>query len=118
MAIARSTPGIRIVAIAASALAGVPAAVFVGGLAIGNALFIAAHFALGYLVGEPIVTAAGTLLGPIAAVGVALAVIGGVGWVVLRRRRGQAADPLATAGAWADACCPVCLTLAAIDRAA
>ena len=118
VAIARSTPGIRIVAIAASALAGVPAAVFVGGLAIGNALFIAAHFALGYLVGEPIVTAAGTLLGPIAAVGVALAVIGGVGWVVLRRRRGQASDPLATAGAWADACCPACLTLAAIDQAA
>ena len=56
VAIARSTPGIRIVAIAASAIAGVPAPAFVGGLAIGNALFIAAHFALGYLVGEPIVT--------------------------------------------------------------
>lgn len=117
VAIARSTPGIRIVAIAASALAAVPAPAFVAGLAVGNALFIAAHFGLGYLVGEPIVRAAGSLLGPVTAAGVALALVGGVGWVLLRRRRGAAPDAVATAGAWADACCPACLTLAAIDRA-
>ena len=63
VAIARSTPGVRIVAIAASALAGIPATAFVTGLSIGNAVFIAAHFGLGYLVGEPIVAAAGGLLG-------------------------------------------------------
>jgi membrane protein DedA with SNARE-associated domain len=118
VAIARSTPGIRIVAIAASALAGVPAPAFVTGLAIGNALFIAAHFGLGYLVGEPVVAAAGTLLGPLAAAGVVLAVVGALGWAVLRRRRGAATDPVTTAGAWADACCPACLTLAALDRSA
>ncbi len=117
VAIARSTPGIRIVAIAASALAGVPAAAFVAGLAVGNALFISAHFALGYLVGEPIVAAAGSLLGPIAAAGLAFAVVGAIGWVLLRRRRGASPDAASVVGAWADACCPACLTLAAIDRA-
>ena len=43
VAVARSTPGVRIVAIAASALAGNPERAFVYGLAIANGLFIAAH---------------------------------------------------------------------------
>jgi membrane protein DedA with SNARE-associated domain len=117
VAIARSTPGVRIVAIAASALAGVPPVAFVVGLAIGNALFIAAHFGLGYLLGEPVVTAVGGLLGPLAIGFVGLAVIGGVGWYVIRRRRGGGAamDPVATVAAWADACCPACLALGAIE---
>ena len=105
VAIARSTPGVRIVAIAASALAGIPAPAFIAGLAVGNALFIAAHFALGYLVGEPIVTAVGGLLGPLAIGFVALAVIGGIGWFLIRRRRGDGGDRR-DAAAWADACCP------------
>jgi membrane protein DedA with SNARE-associated domain len=116
VAIARSTPGVRIVAIAASALAGVPAAAFVAGLAIGNTLFIAAHFGLGYLLGEPVVTAVGGLLGPLAIGFVALALIGGIGWWVIRRRRGVAGDPMATAVSWTDACCPACLALAVMDR--
>jgi membrane protein DedA with SNARE-associated domain len=119
VALARSTPGVRIVAIAASALAGIPAAAFVAGLAIGNALFISAHFALGYLVGEPVVALVGGALGPLAILAVGLAVIGGFGWVVLQRRRGaQVENPLSTAASWADACCPACLTLAVIDRSA
>lgn len=119
VAIARSTPGLRIVAIAASALAGVPAAAFVAGLSIGNTLFIAAHFGLGYLVGEPIVRAATGLLGPLAIGFVGLAVVGAVGWFVIRRRRdpGHAPDALETVGAWADACCPACLALAAVAPA-
>jgi membrane protein DedA with SNARE-associated domain len=111
VAIARSTPGVRIVAIAASAIADVPAPAFIAGLAAGNALFIAAHFALGYVLGEPVVTAVSGLLGPLAIGFVALAVIGGVGWYLIGSRRGTAASPLATAGAWADACCPACLAL-------
>jgi membrane protein DedA with SNARE-associated domain len=117
VAVARSTPGVRIVAIAASALAGIPAAAFAAGLAIGNALFISAHFGLGYVVGEPIVAAVGGALGPLAIAAVGLTAIGGVGWIVLQRRRGRRADsPLATVASWADACCPACLTLAAVDR--
>jgi membrane protein DedA with SNARE-associated domain len=119
VAVARSTPGVRIVAIAASALAGIPAAAFIVGLAIGNALFISAHFALGYVVGEPVVAMVGGALGPLAIAAVALAVIGGIGWVILQRRRGrQVESPLSTVASWADACCPACLTLAAVDRSA
>ena len=42
VAVARMTPGVRIVAIAASALAAVPAPAFLGGLVVGNSVFIAA----------------------------------------------------------------------------
>lgn len=117
VAVARSTPGVRIVAIAASALAGIPAVAFVAGLAVGNAFFIAAHFALGYLVGEPVVAAVDGAIGPLAIGAVGLAIIGGAGWLVLGRLRARgpaSAVPLAVA--WADACCPACLTAAILDR--
>ena len=119
VAVARSTPGVRIVAVAASALAGIPAAAFVAGLAIGNAFFIAAHFALGYFVGEPVVALVGGALGPLAIAAVGLALIGGIGWVVVGRVRGRGVtSPLPAVAAWADACCPACLTAAALDRTA
>jgi membrane protein DedA with SNARE-associated domain len=116
VAVARSTPGVRIVAIAASAIADVPAVAFVAGLAVGNALFIAAHFGLGYVIGEPVVAAVGGALGPLAIAAGALAIVGAVGWIVLGRVRGRrAVSPLPTVAAWADACCPACLTLGALD---
>jgi membrane protein DedA with SNARE-associated domain len=118
VALARSTPGIRIVAIPASALAAIPPVAFVAGLSAGNALFIAAHFGLGYVLGESIVEAVHAALGPIAVTAVVLAVIGGVGWLVLARRRarttGTPTSALATESAWADACCPACLSVAAL----
>ena len=115
VAVARSTPGIRIVAIAASAIAGIPGVAFVTGLAIGNALFIGAHFGLGYLVGEPVVQALGGALGPIAIVALLLAVVGAIGWFLIRRRRGGTAiTPLGAVSDWADACCPACLALASV----
>jgi len=116
VAVARSTPGVRIVAIAASALAGIPAAAFVAGLAIGNALFISAHFALGYVVGEPIVAAVGGTLGPLAVGALGLAVIGGAGWYLLGRIRGRGrSSALETIAAWTDACCPACLALGVLE---
>jgi membrane protein DedA with SNARE-associated domain len=119
VAIARSTPGVRIVAIAASAIASVPAISFVAGLAIGNALFIAAHFGLGYLVGPPVVAVVGGALGPLAIGIVLLAVVGGIGWYALTRRlRSRPSSGIATVISWADACCPACLALAAVDRSA
>lgn len=117
VAVARCTPGVRIVAIAASALAAVPGAAFLAGLAIGNALFITAHFGLGYFVGEPVVRALGGALVPLAIGATALVVLGAIGWIVLRRRAGgvDVPSPLAVVGDWADACCPACLTLAAVE---
>jgi membrane-associated protein len=121
VAVARSTPGIRIVAIAASALAAIPPAAFIVGLAVGNALFITAHFGLGFLLGEPILAAVGGALGLLAVAGMLLALLGGIGWYAVSRRRGAStAAPSAPAAiaAWADACCPACLTLAALGRTA
>jgi membrane protein DedA with SNARE-associated domain len=117
VAVARCTPGVRIVAIAASALAAVPGAAFLAGLTIGNALFITVHFALGYLVGEPVIRALGGALVPIAIGAMALALFGALGWIVVNQRRGRAdtRNPLAAVGDWADACCPACLTLAAVE---
>jgi membrane protein DedA with SNARE-associated domain len=116
VAVARMTPGVRIVTIAASALAAVPAPAFLGGLAVGNGVFIAAHFGLGFALGEPVVKVLGSALGPLAIAGVALAVVGLVGWLALRRRAGRPpVGGLATAAAWADACCPACLTLGALS---
>ena len=118
VAVARMTPGVRIVAIAASALARIPAAAFVAGLAVGNAVFIAAHFALGYLVGEPVLAIVGGALGPVAIGGAVLAVLGLGGWLVLARQRAKrSADGTVPAvAAWADACCPACLAAAVLTR--
>ena len=109
VAVARATPGLRIVAIAASALAGVPAIAFLVGLIVGNGVFIAAHFALGYVLGEPVLAVVGGALGPLAAVGIVLGVVGAIGWSLVARRRRSGSG---TALAWSDACCPACLTLA------
>lgn len=116
VAVARCTPGVRIVAIAASALAAIPGAAFLAGLTIGNTVFISAHFGLGYVVGEPVIRLVGGALAPIAIGATALAVLGAVGWIVLSRRRRAVGpgSPLAVAGAWADASCPACLALAAV----
>jgi len=116
VAVARSTPGVRIVAVAASALAAVPAAAFILGLAIGNAVFITAHYGLGYVLGEPIVRVVGSALGPLAVAGVVLAALGAAGWLLISRRRGR--TPIAvpvTIAVWADACCPACLSLAVLE---
>ncbi len=118
VAAARSTPGVRIIAVAASALAAIPPAAFVLGLAVGNALFISAHFGLGFLLGEPILAAVGGALGPLAIAGVLLALLGGLGWYVISRRRRSSTVQRLTIGDWADACCPPCLTLAALGRTA
>jgi membrane-associated protein len=123
VALARITPGVRIVAIGASALADVPLPAFLGGLVVGNGLFIAAHFGLGYALGAPVVAIVGGALGTLALVGIALAVLGALGWFAIHRRRpasaGGASDAAGAAGilSWADACCPACLALSALERA-
>jgi len=112
VAIARTTPGVRIVAIAASAIAGLGPVPFLLGLIVGNGLFIAAHFGLGFLLGEPILVVVGGVLGLLAVAGLVLGGVGLVGWAILRRGRRPATNVVA----WADACCPACLGLAAVSR--
>ena len=113
VAVARLTPGVRIPAIAASALAAVPGRAFLAGLIVGNGLFIAAHFGLGFVLGEPVSRLVGGLLGPLAATITALAIVGAIGWTLLARRR-QRRPALPAVAAWADACCPACLAAAVV----
>lgn len=127
VAVARATPGLRVGAIAASGIAGLGYRVFLPGLVAGNTVFVGAHFALGYLVGPTtldIVAGSGGALLAGGAV-VVLAVLGGLAWAALRRRRARLATgesdrgggpgfDLAGYGAWAEAACPACLGLAII----
>ena len=113
VALARMTPGVRIPTIPAAALAAVPAPAFVVGLAVGNGFFIAAHFGLGYVVGEEVAAAVSTFLVPIAIGVVVLAIVGAIVWTIMTHRR-RRAGVLPTEAVWADACCPACLVAAAV----
>jgi membrane protein DedA with SNARE-associated domain len=122
VAVARMTPGVRIVALASSAIAEVSLRSFLVGLLIGNGVFLTGHFALGLILGEPAVRlVAGAGTGLIVA-GVAFALIGAAGWLLIGRRRSRARAALAgpsttsseTALDWTDACCPACLALAVL----
>lgn len=119
VAIARATPAVRVGAIAASGLAGLPYRAFLGGLVIGNGVFVSAHFALGYLVGPPaerLVAGLGGIALGIVVLAV-FAAIGAVGWRGLRRRPAKAAagagreNPYA---GWLEGACPACLLLTVV----
>ena len=122
VALARATPGLRVAAIASSALAALPARQFVPGLVAGNSVFVGGHFALGFVVGRPALGVASELGSPavLAAILVALATIGFVAWLVIGRRNASATreKPLSTIASWADAACPICLTIAAAQTLA
>jgi membrane-associated protein len=118
VAVARMTPGVRIVAIAAAAVAAIPFVRFAAGLAGGNTVFTGGHFMLGlaFGAGAPAIAAG---IGPVVVGLVVLAAIGFVGWRVLARRRTAGSSELRAPGAaadaasdWSDACCPACLALA------
>lgn len=122
VAVARMTPGVRIVAIASSAIADVGLRSFLVGLVIGNGIFLTGHFVLGLIVGEPAVRLVSSVGTGLLAGGVALAAIGAGGWWLIARRRSRsgaaAAATRAAAGPalldWTDACCPACLALAIV----
>jgi membrane protein DedA with SNARE-associated domain len=109
VAVARATPGLRILAIPSAAIAPVAAAPFAVGLAVGNGAFTAAHFGLGMVLGPGAAAVVGGV-GPAVIVLVAgLGAVGLVGWLVLGRRR----DAPPAIPAWTDAACPACLLLGA-----
>ena len=125
VAVARMTPGVRVVAIAAAAIAAVPFGRFTVGLVVGNAIFVGAHFALGFALGKPAIALVSGAAGAVTVV-VGLAVVGGAGWWLIDRRRRRSGSAVAsdssagaawadaTGAAWADAACPACLLLAAV----
>jgi membrane protein DedA with SNARE-associated domain len=122
IAVARMTPGVRIVTIASSAIAGVATASFLTGLIIGNGVFLTGHFLLGLVVGEPAVRLVACAGVGLIAAGLGLAALGAGGWLLIARRRARlgaaaggdsAAEGLAPLD-WTDACCPACLALAVV----
>ncbi len=115
-----TTPGVRIATIPACGLAELPYRLFLPGMTLGSAVFLALHFVLGY-VGGPLVSAVmDAVHTPLAVFIVAFLLVGLLGWLLIyRRRAGRQARPTATAealGDWADACCPACLALGAASR--
>jgi membrane protein DedA with SNARE-associated domain len=98
------TPGVRSALIPACGLTAFPASTFLIGLAIGSAVDLALHFAIGY--------AGSSLLASVVApapvlVVAALALVGLAAWLVIARRRHVPARQ--AVNAWAQATCPVCL---------
>lgn len=119
VALGRALPGLRIGAVAACGLAAVPVTTFVEGLVAGTILFVGFHTLLGFVAGPGVGSVLGSLNIPVVPVLVALAVLGLVGWFIIRARKGApsaegAMEPLVD---WTDACCPVCLAAARIAQA-
>jgi membrane protein DedA with SNARE-associated domain len=119
VAVGLTTPGIRIAIIPASGLAELPLAAFVPGLIAGSVIFLALHFVIGYI-GGPIVDAVMQNLNlPLVLFIVAFFIVGLIGWMLLRghargQRLGARTVTLERLGDWADASCPVCLTIGAL----
>jgi membrane protein DedA with SNARE-associated domain len=112
VALARLTPGVRIGAIVAAGLAALPYVAFLIGLVIGNGVFVAAHFALGYVVGASATELIAGLGGiGLVAIGAAIAAVGAIGYALLRRSR-RPTTRTGSIGDWADAACPACLAVA------
>ena len=116
IAAARMTPGVRIVAIPAAALAGVAPTQFLGGLALGNTAFSGGHYLAGFVFGKAALDALAAAGPYLVALGAGVAVIGAAGWLVLeRRRRAPTVSASPTGLAWSDAACPACLVLATVE---
>jgi membrane protein DedA with SNARE-associated domain len=116
LAISRMTPGVRIAVIPAAAIARIPFTVFLPGMVIGNAVFVTAHFGVGFLFGayaKDLIERFGWTA--IVIVGI-LAVLALVGWFIIRRRRAAEAQTDAYE-CWADCSCPACVAILAAGRA-
>jgi membrane protein DedA with SNARE-associated domain len=103
------TPGVRTAVVPASGLTGMPLRMFLPGLALGSAVDLGLHFAIGFAGSS--VLAAIVQPSPVLVV-VALAILGLGVWLLLARRR-KASTGVAL-HAWAQATCPVWVALGSI----
>jgi membrane-associated protein len=109
ISVAVLTPGVRTAVIPACGLTGMPLRTFLPGLALGSAVDLGLHFGIGYV-------GAGLLSGltpssPLILV-VLLAALGLGAWLIIARRRKAPVE--VAISAWAQATCPVCLTLGTV----
>jgi membrane protein DedA with SNARE-associated domain len=114
-------PGVRAGTVVACGVANLPLKTFAAGLVMGSTAFLLLHFFIGY-VGGPVLAVLLQTLSPAVLIGAAIVVLPGslAVWIIIRRRQRLQAvrreivmDALE---AWHEACCPVCLTLGAINR--
>ncbi len=115
-------PGARAGIIPAAGLAGFTYPAFAPAMLSGSGVFYAWHVALGYLVGPSATALLENLNLPLVPVLVGLAILGLVGWFVLRWRatRSVTSDTppstLEQLHQWTHAACPACLTITAIQQ--
>jgi membrane protein DedA with SNARE-associated domain len=111
VSVSMQIPGVRSVVIVAAGLSGLPLRVFVPGLVVGSAVFIAIHFFLGYLGGSLL-----TLLpsSPVLVVIAVLLLAAFALWAVARYRQRKGARrerDAAVLEQWHEGICPACLAL-------
>jgi LPXTG-motif cell wall-anchored protein len=103
------TPGVRSAVVPACGLTGIAWRLFLPGLALGSAIDLGLHFAIGYAGSGILATIAQP--SPLLVV-VGLALLGLAAWLLIARRRH--ASTTVAVNAWAQATCPVCLILGSV----
>ena len=103
------TPGVRTAVVPACGITRIPLRIFLPGLAVGSAIDLGLHFAIGFAGSSLLATIVQP--SPILVVG-ALAILGLAAWLLIARRRHV--STAAAANAWAQATCPVCLALGSV----
>ncbi|MBI2845599.1 MAG: DedA family protein [Chloroflexi bacterium] len=114
IALARFTPGLRIVCILGCGLAAVPYATFIPALILGSIAFIAFHVLLGFTIGPLAISLLTSATIPLLlGVGVFLGLGLIIWWAKGRRERTTTAQTLSS---WAEGACPVCLIIGQIPE--
>jgi membrane protein DedA with SNARE-associated domain len=103
------TPGVRSAVVPACGLSGIAWRLFLPGLALGSALDLGLHFAIGFAGSSVLATIAQP--SPLLVV-VVLGLLGLAAWLLIARRRH--ATTTVAVNAWAQATCPVCLILGSV----
>jgi membrane protein DedA with SNARE-associated domain len=116
VALTRMTPGVRIAVVPAAALAAIPYTVFLPGIVVGNGVFVTAHFAAGYVLGNYARELVRRVTDPMVVTVIVLLVLAVAGLLALRRRT-IPQKPADTYECWADCSCPACVAVVAMGSA-
>ncbi|MBI3359913.1 MAG: DedA family protein, partial [Chloroflexi bacterium] len=115
-----NVPGARAGIIPAAGLAGLTYSAFAPAMIGGSSVFYGWHVALGFLAGPAAIALLGNVHLPVLPVLLALAGLGLIGWLILKRRRKASAGPESAAldrlHSWTEAACPACLAITAYQH--